>query len=206
MTPLVNFDHLFNGNRVMVILRGCPIDEAVLLANVAWDIGVQIVEVPLNTGTQQTTLRAVVKEGVNRGKVVGAGTTIRPEDVHAAVSAGAQYTVAPGFDPEVLAASLSAGLPHLPGIATPTELQRACRAGCRWVKVFPASTLGPSWVKAIRGPFPHVRQVVTGGIEIATAHKYLTAGAQVVAFGARALQQRDDLEQLARDTRTLADL
>lgn len=99
---------------------------------------------------------------------------------------GARYTVAPGFDPTVLGESLAAGLPHLPGVATPTEVQHARRAGCRWVKVFPAGPLGPAWFRAIRGPFPDVRYLATGGITIRAARDFLDAGAQVVAFGAAA--------------------
>jgi 2-keto-3-deoxy-6-phosphogluconate aldolase len=91
--------------------------------------------------------------------------------------------VAPSFDLSVLRASEAAGLPHLPGVATPTELQIARIAGCTWVKAFPASSLGPSWFRDIRGPFPDVRLVATGGITAESAPLFLAAGARVAAVG-----------------------
>jgi 2-dehydro-3-deoxyphosphogluconate aldolase/(4S)-4-hydroxy-2-oxoglutarate aldolase len=202
MSLQATFDSLFRHSRIMVILRNCFTDEGVRLAIDAWDAGVKLVEVPLGTGHQLETLRAVAAEGSARNKIVGAGTVLSPTDVNAALDAGARYTVAPGFDSDVLTASLSAGLPHLPGVATPTEIQQAQRAGCEWVKVFPASILGPRWVAAIRGPFPGVQQVVTGGITIEAAPEYLAKGARMVAFGAHAIDRRADLARLARDTCT----
>lgn len=96
-----------------------------------------------------------------------------------AAQAGAQYTVAPGLDLTVLAA----GLPHLPGVATATEVPHARAAGCRWLKAFPAVALGPAWLRAITGPFPDVAIVATGGLRLADVPEYLAAGARVVALG-----------------------
>jgi 2-dehydro-3-deoxyphosphogluconate aldolase / (4S)-4-hydroxy-2-oxoglutarate aldolase len=179
---------IFGPHRVMVILRGMKsAEEAVAAANDAWNAGVELVEVPIGDIAQAPVLAAVVEEGRTRGKVVGAGTVVSLEHLSVAKSAGAHYTVAPGYDPEVMEISLSAGLPHLPGAATPTEVQRIRAIGGRWVKVFPASALGPDWSKAIRGPFPDVGYLATGGVTIASAADYLDAGASVVAFGAAAV-------------------
>jgi 2-dehydro-3-deoxyphosphogluconate aldolase/(4S)-4-hydroxy-2-oxoglutarate aldolase len=84
----------------------------------------------------------------------------------------------------VLAASLTAGLPHLPGVGTASEVQRARAAGCRWQKAFPAKPLGAGWISALHGPFPDVRFVATGGLTVADVQPFLTAGASVVALGA----------------------
>jgi len=203
MNVPANFDTLFNKNRIMVVLRGCPAREAVRLAKRAWDIGIELVEVPLGDPSQLQALEAVVAIAADRHKAVGAGTVISRDRIDDAGVAGARYTVAPGYDPDVLAASLSAGLPHLPGVATPTQVQDAYRAGCTWVKVFPASSLGPGWVAALRGPFPDVRQVVTGGVSIDAARDYLAAGAQMVAFGVHVLDQVDHLSDLVHDARAL---
>ncbi|MGH8791242.1 MAG: bifunctional 4-hydroxy-2-oxoglutarate aldolase/2-dehydro-3-deoxy-phosphogluconate aldolase, partial [Stackebrandtia sp.] len=111
------------------------------------------------------------------------------------------YTVAPGFDAEVLSASLAAGMPHLPGVATATEVQRAAAAGCVWLKAFPATALGTAWFRAMRGPFPHVKFVATGGVDAGTARDFLDAGAKVAAMGA-ALSDPESaaaLERLVRD-------
>lgn len=80
-------------------------------------------------------------------------------------------------------ASLEAGLPTLPGVATASEIQRGLDLGLSWFKAFPASALGTGWFSAMRGPFPQVRFVATGGVNIAMARAFLDAGVRVVSFG-----------------------
>lgn len=198
---MLSLDDLFDGHRVMVILRGMPSSGAAVdAAHRAWDAGVELLEVPIGQPGDIEALAAVVVAGGNRGKIVGAGTIITTGRVDAAHAAGAQYTVAPGFDPAVMARSHSVGLPHLPGVATPSEVQQAWSAGCRWVKVFPASTLGPTWFSAIRGPFPDVRCLATGGVALQAAPDYFQAGASIVAFGASAVEpeRREGLASLVK--------
>jgi 2-dehydro-3-deoxyphosphogluconate aldolase / (4S)-4-hydroxy-2-oxoglutarate aldolase len=192
---LTPFDEIFAG-RIMAILRGIPPEETVRLSELAWSLGIDAVEVPIGRPDQVASLRAAVVAGRAAGKLVGAGTVVSVGQVEAAVAAGAAYTVAPGLDLDVLSASRTAGLPHLPGVATPTEMQRALGAGCGWVKAFPASSLGPSWFKDVRGPFPDVRIVATGGITAETAPLYLAAGARVAAVGS-ALSDLSQLPALA---------
>jgi 2-dehydro-3-deoxyphosphogluconate aldolase/(4S)-4-hydroxy-2-oxoglutarate aldolase len=192
----MGFDELFGDHRVMTILRGLSPDETVDVANRAWDAGIELLEVPIGTPQMVPALAAAVKAGADRGKLVGAGTVVTPEQVRTAAELGARYTVAPGLDLTVLAASLSAGLPHLPGVATATEVHRARRAGCGWVKAFPAAALSPAWFSAIRGPFPDVRYVATGGITAETAGQFLAAGARVAAVGG-ALSDPAQLARLA---------
>lgn len=193
---MTDFDVLFGGHRVMTILRGLPPERTVEIADQIWAAGIELLEVPIGTPEQVPSLVAAVKAGAERGKAVGAGTVVTPEQARAAAEAGARYTVAPGLDLGVLAASLAAGLPHLPGVGTATEVHQARRAGCRWVKAFPAAALGPAWFSAIRGPFPDVRYVATGGITAEAAAEFLAAGASVVAVGA-ALTEPAQLAKLA---------
>lgn len=178
------FDELFAGQHLMAILRGYPPRRTVAVAGELWDSGVELVEVPVGTPDAVAALRATVAAGAERGKRVGAGTVVTPEQVRVAADAGAGYTVAPGLDLTVLAASLAAGLPHLPGVATPTEIQHARAAGCRWLKAFPAAALGTGWVRAVRGPFPDVAIVATGGLTVADVPEFRAAGARIVALGA----------------------
>jgi 2-keto-3-deoxy-6-phosphogluconate aldolase len=90
-------------------------------------------------------------------------------------------------------------MPHLPGVATPSELQRATVHGLTWIKAFPAAALGPSWFTMVRGPFPSVNFVATGGVNASNAADYLSAGVQVVAVGS-ALADPAQLSQLAELT------
>lgn len=194
----MTFDDVIGSQRVMAILRGLPADETVAVAGKLWDAGVTVLEVPIGSPDAVPALKAAVDAARERGLRVGAGTVITADQVRAAAEAGAQYTVAPGFDPLVLAASLAAGLPHLPGVGTATEVQRAWLAGCRWLKAFPAAALGPAWISGLKGPFPDVNFVATGGLKVADAPTYLAAGARVVAFGAALADpgQRDEIGNL----------
>jgi 2-dehydro-3-deoxyphosphogluconate aldolase / (4S)-4-hydroxy-2-oxoglutarate aldolase len=177
------FDEIIGTHRIMAILRGLPERETVELASRAWDLGIDLVEVPVQTPDALPALRAAVAAGAERGRAVGAGTVITLDQVAAVAEAGARFTVAPGLDPAVLSASLAADLPHLPGVATPSEIQLALRHGVDWLKCFPATALGPAWFKAIPGPFPQVKMVATGGIDAYTAPDFLAAGARVAGVG-----------------------
>ncbi|MEU7772563.1 bifunctional 4-hydroxy-2-oxoglutarate aldolase/2-dehydro-3-deoxy-phosphogluconate aldolase [Micromonospora taraxaci] len=191
-----DFDHIFGGARVMAILRGLPVAETVRLAERAWDLGIDVVEVPVATADALPALRAAVEAGSARGRIVGAGTVLDVEQVAASADAGAAFTVAPGLDLAIADAAAARGLPHLPGVATPTEAQQALRHGLTWLKAFPAITLGPAWFKALAGPLPQLRFVATGGLDAGNAAPFLQAGVRVVAVGS-ALSDPSQLDRLA---------
>lgn len=197
-----DFDHIFGGARVMAILRGLPVAETVRLAERAWDLGIDVVEVPVATADAVPALGAAVEAGTERGRIVGAGTVLDVEQVAAAADAGAAFTVAPGLDLAVADAAAARGLPHLPGVATPTEAQQALRHGLTWLKAFPAISLGPAWFTAVAGPLPQLRFVATGGLDAGNAAAFLQAGVRVVAVGS-ALSDPNQLDRLAELT-TLA--
>ncbi|GAB3703300.1 bifunctional 4-hydroxy-2-oxoglutarate aldolase/2-dehydro-3-deoxy-phosphogluconate aldolase [Nocardiopsis oceani] len=189
-------DGLFGGRNVMAILRGMPVDTTVELAVRAWELGITAVEVPARGPDAMAALSATVEAGTERGHAVGAGTVITTDQVRAVSQAGAAFTVAPGFDAEVMAASEDAGMPHLPGVASPTDIQAVLKAGGRWVKAFPASHLGPDWIRAVRAPFPDIQVVATGGVDARNAKEFLDAGARMVAVGS-ALAAPDQIPLLA---------
>jgi 2-dehydro-3-deoxyphosphogluconate aldolase/(4S)-4-hydroxy-2-oxoglutarate aldolase len=183
---VLTFEELIGRQKIVVILRGQAPERALELAETLWRSGAGIVEVPVQNETGFAALKAVAEAGRQSGHLVGAGTVLTADQVEGARAAGAAFTVAPGFSAEVVAASHAAGMPHLPGIATPTELQWALEAGCTWVKAFPASALGPAWFREMRGPFPGVNFVATGGITAETAADFLAAGVRALGVGSAA--------------------
>ncbi|MBB6402853.1 bifunctional 4-hydroxy-2-oxoglutarate aldolase/2-dehydro-3-deoxy-phosphogluconate aldolase [Arthrobacter sp. AZCC_0090] len=167
---------------VIAVLRGLTPAEAVKSATRAWDAGVEHVEVTIETPEAVPTLAVVASAAAERGAAVGAGTIIHIEQLDVAASANASFTVSPGLDEGVLRGSILRGIPHLPGVATPSEILRAKALGLTWLKAFPASLLGPEWIKAMKGPFPNVQFVGTGGMKAVTARDYLSAGLSVVGL------------------------
>jgi 2-dehydro-3-deoxyphosphogluconate aldolase / (4S)-4-hydroxy-2-oxoglutarate aldolase len=191
------FEDAFAHAPLMAILRGMGVERSVALSTTAWDLGIDAVEVPLQTAEDDAALREVVRLGEERGKVVGAGTILTVEQLDAAAAAGARYVVAPGLDPVVVRAAQERGIPILPGVATPSEVQAALGLGLTWLKAFPATWLGTGWFAHIRGPFPQVRFVATGGLNAGNVGDYLAAGVRVAAVGS-ALEDPAQLELMAQ--------
>ncbi|GAA1750849.1 bifunctional 4-hydroxy-2-oxoglutarate aldolase/2-dehydro-3-deoxy-phosphogluconate aldolase [Agromyces humatus] len=190
------FDRIFAGRPIMALFRGLGAERSVELARKAWDLGIEVVELPIQSGADVEALAAVVDAGREDGRIVGAGTVVSLRQVALAASAGAAFTVSPGFDADVVRASAAAGLPPLPGVATATEVQAAMALGLTWLKAFPASVLGPGWFRAMAGPFPAARFVATGGMDASNAGAFLDAGVRTVAVGS-ALEDPAQLPALA---------
>ncbi|OLL72421.1 4-Hydroxy-2-oxoglutarate aldolase, 2-dehydro-3-deoxyphosphogluconate aldolase [Pseudonocardia sp. Ae168_Ps1] len=190
-------EELFAGHRVMAILRNLPVTETLRLSRTAWDLGIELVEVPIGSADAVPVLEAVLAEGRERGLPVGAGTVTRPEQVDVCERLGVPFCVAPGLDARIVTGCAERGIAHLPGVATASEIQAAVALGCTWVKAFPADALGLRWFTGMaRGPFPEVSFVATGGMDARCAPDYLAAGASMVAVGS-ALDDPDQLGRLA---------
>jgi 2-dehydro-3-deoxyphosphogluconate aldolase / (4S)-4-hydroxy-2-oxoglutarate aldolase len=196
MTDNSELAELFHDVPLMAILRGMGPERSLAVATTAWDLGIQVVEVPVQTPDDVEALRVVAEAGAARGVRVGAGTVVTLEHVRQAKDAGAAFTVSPGFDAEIVRASHAAGMPALPGVGTATEVQAALKEGLTWLKAFPASLLGTGWFGAMRGPFPQAVFVATGGMDASTAPAFLDAGVRVVAVGS-ALEDPAQLPALA---------
>ena len=190
------FDAAFEQQRLMAILRGLPPKETVALCERAWEAGIAVVEVPIQSAAGMESFRAATAAAAANGRYVGVGTVVDAEQVDFAVRSGAAFAVSPGLDPEVAAACAAAGLPLLPGVATSSEIQAARRLGFLWLKAFPAAQLGSGWIKAQLAPFPEARFVATGGVDADNALEFLDAGARVAAIGS-ALADGNQLGRLA---------
>jgi 2-dehydro-3-deoxyphosphogluconate aldolase/(4S)-4-hydroxy-2-oxoglutarate aldolase len=188
MTPSWNaatsfFDSELSSSRTLVILRGYPPEETLRLCARAESMGVRLVEIPAQTPAAFEALASAVAWAEGRDVTIGAGTVTTVQILRAVHDVGARFTVAPGVDASVSRAGEELGVPHLPGVATATEVSTALGLGHTWLKVFPASVLGAAWFPALKGPFPEAKFVATGGVTPENAHDFLTAGAEAVSLG-----------------------
>ncbi|HUE95577.1 MAG TPA: bifunctional 4-hydroxy-2-oxoglutarate aldolase/2-dehydro-3-deoxy-phosphogluconate aldolase [Longimicrobiaceae bacterium] len=165
--------------------------------------GVRVLEVTLNSANALQAIEAARRQAGDH-LLVGAGTVRTPEDVEAAIGAGAMFLVSPNFDPTSVALSRRAGILHLPGAFTPSEVQAAFAAGCPLVKLFPADALGPAYLRAIRAPLDDVGLVAVGGIGESNLGDYIRAGAVAVGVGSALVRgAADEQETIATRARGL---
>ncbi|MCW2739048.1 bifunctional 4-hydroxy-2-oxoglutarate aldolase/2-dehydro-3-deoxy-phosphogluconate aldolase [Nocardioides sp.] len=167
--------------RTVAILRGFTPARTVELAERAWAIGMDLVEVPVQGEAGWAALEAVAASA--RDRTFGAGTILSSTDASRAIGCGASVVISPSVHPDVIATALTAGAVPLPGVMTPTDVANAARHGVEICKLFPANLVGPGWLEAMRGPFPDIGFVAVGGISAANLDDYLDAGAVGVAFG-----------------------
>ena len=115
--------------------------------------------------------------------VIGAGTVVDPDTAHAAILAGARFIVGPVLRPAVIEVCHRYDVAVMPGCFSPTEILTAWEAGADVVKVFPATALGPSYFRDIRGPLPHLKLMPTGGVTLDNAGDWIRAGAVAIGVG-----------------------
>ena len=147
--------------------------------------GVRAFELTLND-PEADALRAIEAAalvGPGLGREVGAGTVLSIDAARRAIDAGATFLVMPHLDADLVAWAAGHGIPAFPGCATPTEILAAWRAGAAAVKLFPASSAGPGFVREMRGPFPGIPLVPTGGVTLETAPAFIAAGAVAIGMG-----------------------
>jgi 2-dehydro-3-deoxyphosphogluconate aldolase / (4S)-4-hydroxy-2-oxoglutarate aldolase len=139
------------------------------------------------------------------GFVFGAGTVVDAETVHQVVDAGAQFIVSPVFRREVIDACQKRDVASMPGCFTPTEILNAWDAGADIVKVFPATALGPGYLKDVRAPLPQVKLMPTGGVTVDNAGDWIRAGAVAVGVGSSLLDTKAIASGDFKVLRTLAE-
>jgi 2-dehydro-3-deoxyphosphogluconate aldolase/(4S)-4-hydroxy-2-oxoglutarate aldolase len=167
--------------RTVAILRGLDPDRTADLAENCWEIGMDLVEVPVQGEAGWAGLRAVAER--SQGRAFGAGTVLTAADARRAVDAGVSVVISPSVHADVITTTLKAGAVPLPGVMTPTDVANAVLLGAEICKVFPASLVGPAWFKAMQGPFPRTQFIAVGGINAANMNDFIDAGAVGVGFG-----------------------
>ena len=168
---------------IIPIIRASSAGAVVPVAEALLQAGLPVAEITMTVPNAIHAIAAVVKRFAGK-MLVGAGTVTDAETVKRAVGAGAEFIVSPCLVPEVIEAAKRAGVAVLPGALTPTEVFEAFRAGGDMVKVFPVQAVhGADYLRALRGPFPDIPLVPTGGVTLENIAEMFKAGAAAVGVG-----------------------
>lgn len=185
-------------DKVAAVVRARRVPDVARLANAFAAGGIRCVEF---TFTIPDVERLIVAAS-HSDAVVGAGTVMTPEQARRAIEAGARFIVSPSCRPQLVHPCQEAGVPLFLGALTPTEVAQAVDAGATAVKIFPARVGGPSYISDLRGPFPDIAFIPSGGVDESNAGDYLSAGCPAVYAGSKLappdMIAAGDVEEVAR--------
>ena len=175
-------------SKIIAIVRGLSSEHIINLANALFEGGIDLIEVTFNQAKPETwkeTADAIRALQTNmEGKMlVGAGTVITEEQLQISIDAGAKYIITPNTYIKLIDKVKAAGLCAFPGAMTPSEIIQAYEAGADAVKIFPAGTLGTSYIKAIRAPLNWIPMMAVGGVNEKNIAEFLAAGCCGVGVG-----------------------
>ena len=179
---------------IVPVVRASSPREALLTVEAVCAGGIPIVEITMTVVGALEVIRQVVRDRGTR-TLVGAGTVLDAAAAQQCLDAGAEFLVSPGLDLETVALARQEKKLMMAGALTPTEIMAAVKAGTDFVKIFPCANLGgPKYIAALKGPFPNVPMIPTGGVNLATAEEFLGAGATALGVGGE-LVQKEALRQ-----------
>lgn len=172
--------------KLIVIVRGVPAERLIPLAEAMYKGGVRLIEITYSAdgkvSDEETAecIRRLADHFAGR-MYIGAGTVITESQVELTAKAGGQFIISPDTCPEVIKKTVEEGLVSIPGSLTPSEAQLAHRSGADFVKLFPITSLGVEYVKAVRAPLSHIKFLAVGGVDCDNMAEFLKAG--VCGFG-----------------------
>jgi 2-dehydro-3-deoxyphosphogluconate aldolase / (4S)-4-hydroxy-2-oxoglutarate aldolase len=173
---------------IVPVIRASSAEEARFAADCVRKGGVPIVEITMTVPGALEVISELVKAMPE--VLVGAGTVLDKESARKCADAGAQFLVTPGFNAPTVAVARKLDLLIMAGALTPSEIMEASASGADFVKVFPCGSMGgPKYIQALRGPFPQISLVPTGGVNLETAADYIRAGAAALGVGREMLRK-----------------
>ena len=179
---------------LIAILRGIQPSEAVSIADVILEAGIDKIEVPLNSPSPFDSIRAIAKKYGNQA-LIGAGTVLTVAQVKQVRAAGGQLVVSPNCDPNVIRATIAEGMQSWPGVFTPSEALTALKAGATGLKLFPGDMAGPNGLKAMRAILPIGTKVyAVGGTTPENFSKWVEASANGFGLGTAIYKPGDTAE------------
>ena len=166
---------------LLAVIRGPSADLTVQMVDALVEGGVKGIEITYSTPDAEGVVRRLALK-YGESILLGMGTLTKAEQAASAKAAGAMFLVSPVCEDELVKAMVASGLLTMAGALTPTEVLKAYTMGVDVVKIFPGSLGGPAYIKALKGPFPYIPMMPTGGVNATNAADWFAAG--VVAVGA----------------------
>ncbi len=175
-------------HKIIAIIRGVPKEKLIPLAQALYDGGIRLMEITYSADgkvSDQDTAGAIGELAAKfKGKMyIGSGTVLTAQQVRLTAEAGGQFIISPNTDEEVIKESNRLGLVSIPGALTPTEIAFAHKSGADFVKVFPVTSLGPEYIKAVSAPLSHIKLLAVGGIHTGNMKEYLSCGIRGFGIG-----------------------
>jgi 2-dehydro-3-deoxyphosphogluconate aldolase/(4S)-4-hydroxy-2-oxoglutarate aldolase len=181
---------IVNQAPVVAIVRRPKVDPIRCIEHL-FQAGIRLIEITMDTANAVEILRSL-QSYVPPDALLGAGTVTDVARAEAALAGGAAFLVTPNLDLDVIRLARTHGVPIMPGAMTPTEIWNAAAAGADYVKVFPASTLGPGFFREIRGPFAHIPLMATGGVNLDNAYDFVAFGVDALGVGGALIPKTND--------------
>ena len=174
--------------KIIMIVRGVPTEQLADLAEAMYRGGIRLMECTYDATGRTPDEEIAASIGMLAARMegrmlVGAGTVLTENQVLLTKQASGKFIISPDTDEQVIRATKASGLVSIPGALTPSEAMRAHRAGADLVKLFPVSTMGAAYVKAVRAPLSHIRFLAVGGVRLDNVADFLAAGALGVGIG-----------------------
>jgi len=192
--------------KIVAIFRHVPLEMVLKQVDLLVENGITIIEMTLNSNNALESI-AALKNRYKNDICLGAGTVTTVEDVVNARDAGAEFIISPHMDIHVIKKTKELGLLSIPGASTPTEIFTAHTHGADMIKIFPASVMGVDYVKNLKGPYPSIPFMATGGIDEHNAKDYLAGGYDALGIGSSLTSvQNGDFEAFTRKVQAFKNL
>ena len=173
-------------NKIIAIVRGVGKEDLLPLAEALYAGGIRLLEITYSADGRvsdtETASRIKLLADTFEGRMlIGAGTVLTEAQVELTAKAGGRFIISPDTNEAVIKKAKELGLVSMPGALTPSEITAAARAGADFVKLFPVTSLGPEYIKAISAPLSHIKLLAVGGVDLDNIKEFLKAG--VCGFG-----------------------
>lgn len=169
---------------VVAVIRADSSDEAILISKACIEGGVTCLEITYTTPDADNVIKKLVSEYKDDASVVvGAGTVLDETTARLAIMAGSEFVVSPAFNKQVAMLCNLYSIPYMPGCLTISEMQEALKYGVDVIKLFPGSSVGPDFVKAVKAPLPQINIMPTGGVSLNNIQEWINNGCVAVGIG-----------------------